>query len=51
MRNYGKFVGIRIIKYSSLYVGEEQLFTESIFIQRGIRYEWINKKTQLTAFI
>jgi len=42
---------IRIIKYDSLYVGEEPLFStsifldyhSSIFIQHGIRYEWIRK--------
>jgi hypothetical protein len=45
--------GIRIIKYDSLYVGEEPISTgsnfldyhSSIFSQRGIRYEWIHKKT------
>jgi len=42
---------IRIIKYDSLYVGEEPLFStsnfldyhSSIFIRDGIRYEWIRK--------
>jgi len=44
---------IRIIKYDSLYVGEEPLITtsnfldyhSSIFTQHGIRYEWIIKTT------
>ena len=54
--------GIRIIKYDSLYVGEEPLFHtsnfldyhSSIFTQRGIRYEWIIKiprKHNYTTFI
>ena len=45
--------GIRIIKYDSYYVDKEPLITisnfldyhSSIFCQRGIRYEWIYKKT------